>query len=314
MRLNWLLKSVVVAGLFVQAAALRAEDGHEGWVVSFDKAKEQATQEKKDIFIEFTGSDWCPPCIALREKVLSQDAFKTEAPKSFVLLLLDSPNDKSKQSEEEQKHVAEMSAKFGVEGVPSIYLADEKGTPYAVMVGFDGSEPDAYLKKLESLREVRATRDAAMEKAAKAEGVEKAKLLDEALSGVDSKLYGLGYMESVEEIVKIDADGAAGLKDKYVSIMKAAEFKKIQGEIIGLARAKKFKEAIDKLDESIKSQELTGVELQQALFLKTQLLFGTDKKAAKAALEAAIDAAPETQEATRFKAILNQAFADVKDE
>ena len=31
----------------------------EGWITDMDAAKKQAAEQKKDLMIEFTGSDWC---------------------------------------------------------------------------------------------------------------------------------------------------------------------------------------------------------------------------------------------------------------
>ena len=96
----------------------------DGWVVDFEKAKAQAAKEGKSILMEFTGSDWCPPCIQLSKNVLTKDVFKTEVPKNFVLLKLDSPRDKSKQTPEEIEQYKVISAKYGVQGVPTIFIAD----------------------------------------------------------------------------------------------------------------------------------------------------------------------------------------------
>ena len=89
----------------VAFAALTTGFADEGWIVDFEAAKELAAKEGKDILMEFTGSDWCPPCIALKKKVLDTDVFKTKAPEKFILLKLDSPRDKSKQTPAEiQNH------------------------------------------------------------------------------------------------------------------------------------------------------------------------------------------------------------------
>ena len=93
------------AALAVGAAAILSlplnSQAADGWLVDFEKAKAQAAKEGKSILMEFTGSDWCPPCIQLEKNVLSQEAFKTGAPKNFILLKLDSPRDKSKQTPED---------------------------------------------------------------------------------------------------------------------------------------------------------------------------------------------------------------------
>ena len=50
--------------------------GGEGWTSNFDEASKQAAGEKKDLLIDFTGSDWCGWCIKLNEEVFQHDAFK----------------------------------------------------------------------------------------------------------------------------------------------------------------------------------------------------------------------------------------------
>lgn len=51
----------------------------EGWITDMDAAKKQAAEQKKDLMIEFTGSDWCPPCMQLRANVFSKPDFQKEA-------------------------------------------------------------------------------------------------------------------------------------------------------------------------------------------------------------------------------------------
>ena len=52
--------------------------GEEGWLVDFAKAKAQSAKEGKPILMEFTGSDWCPPCKALHKNVLTSDIFRKQ--------------------------------------------------------------------------------------------------------------------------------------------------------------------------------------------------------------------------------------------
>ena len=69
-------------------------------------------------------------------------------PKSFVLLKLDSPRDKSKQTPEEIEQYKVLSAKYGIQGVPTIFLADAKGRPYYQTVGYSGDPADKYVANL----------------------------------------------------------------------------------------------------------------------------------------------------------------------
>ena len=96
------LRVALAAVIFTLSGNAYAE---EGWLVSFEKAKQQAAKEGKPILMEFTGSDWCPPCKALHKNVLVKDDFKNEMPKHFVLLKLDNPRDKSKQTPVSYTHL-----------------------------------------------------------------------------------------------------------------------------------------------------------------------------------------------------------------
>ena len=140
------------AALAVGAAAILSlplkSQAADGWLVDFEKAKAQDAKEGKSILMEFTGSDWCPPCIQLEKNVLSQEAFKTGAPKNFILLKLDSPRDKSKQTPEEIEQYKVLSKQYAVQGVPTIFLTDAKGKPYWQTVGYSGDPADKYVANL----------------------------------------------------------------------------------------------------------------------------------------------------------------------
>src|SRR5947209_17010939 len=69
------------------------------WLTDFKKAQEAARTTHKPLLIEFTGSDWCPPCIMLRRDVFSSKQFQEYAAKTFVLLELDFPRRKEQPRE-----------------------------------------------------------------------------------------------------------------------------------------------------------------------------------------------------------------------
>jgi thioredoxin-related protein len=100
----------------------------EGWTEDFDKAKETAAKDGKDLLIDFTGSDWCGWCIKLQKEVFTKDGFKSTAPKNFVLVELDFPQQKE-QSKELKERNAKLQEEFGIEGFPTIILADAKRRP-----------------------------------------------------------------------------------------------------------------------------------------------------------------------------------------
>ena len=54
---------LVVLGLVT--ATVRADE----WQTDYDKALATAKAESKRVLLDFTGSDWCGPCISLKKKV-----------------------------------------------------------------------------------------------------------------------------------------------------------------------------------------------------------------------------------------------------
>ena len=277
--------------------------------MDFEKAQAQAAKEGKSILMEFTGSDWCPPCKALQKNVLSKDVFNTEMPKSFVLLKLDSPRDKSKQTPEEIEQYKVLSAKYGIQGVPTIFLADAKGRPYYQTVGYSGDPADKYVANLKDQLGTLAKRDAAFAKAEKASGTEKAKLLAEGLSLVDDEMALKTYGNVVSQIIELDAENKAGLKAKFAGLKDSVEFKS-ELEATMRGNSSKPEDTLAAIDKLIEKKKPTGAALQEAVFMKSSILFQTDKAKAKEMLIEAQKLAPKSETGKRIDDILERFFKD----
>src|SRR6218665_1313448 len=120
-------------------------DTPEGWSTDLDKALAQAKKEKKSVLVEFTGSDWCPPCIAVRKSVLSKKNFIDQASKDFVLVELDFP----RGDKELAKKNEPLREKYGVEGYPTVILLTAEGKQFSTFnpYQFDG-KIDAFIGHL----------------------------------------------------------------------------------------------------------------------------------------------------------------------
>jgi thioredoxin-related protein len=140
-----LLIALVVALPF----AARAESE---WLTDFKKAQQQARSSHKPVLIEFTGSDWCPPCMMLRRDVFSTKEFQDYAAKNFVLLELDFPRRKE-QARELVTQNQELAARFGIEVFPSIIIIDAEGKKLGELLGYDpGNSVQSYIDQLEKAR------------------------------------------------------------------------------------------------------------------------------------------------------------------
>ena len=118
----------------VVAACIAPCFAAEGWLTDMDAAKKEAAEQKKDLMIEFTGSDWCPPCMQLRANVFSKPDFQKEAQKNFVLLELDYPRGKE-QSAEMKAANQKLAEQYGVTGFPTVVFADASGKSFGVLWG-----------------------------------------------------------------------------------------------------------------------------------------------------------------------------------
>ncbi len=125
------------------------------WVEDFEQAKKLAQEQKKDLLINFSGSDWCGWCIRLDKEVFDHDVFQKEAGKSYVFVKLDFPR-RTPQPEaikkQNQALRAEFKQAYGFPGYPTVYLAGADGQAYA-RTGYQAGGPEAYLKHLAFLKE-----------------------------------------------------------------------------------------------------------------------------------------------------------------
>jgi len=122
------------------------------WLTDFKLAQEIAKAHNKALLLEFTGSDWCPPCIQLKKEIFASAEFKNYAAQNFVLVEVDFPRGKQ-QAPELVTQNQQLAEKFGVGGYPFIVLLRSDGTRLGERVGYDvGETPATFIAWLENLR------------------------------------------------------------------------------------------------------------------------------------------------------------------
>ena len=126
-----------------------AEEG--AWQTDFSKAQVQAKSEKKMVLMDFNGSDWCPPCKALRKTVLNSQEFKDFAKDNLVLVDVDFPHQKQ-QTEELKKANKALAEKFSIEGYPTVIVLSPDGKELKKMVGYDGQSAKEFIADLQKLK------------------------------------------------------------------------------------------------------------------------------------------------------------------
>src|SRR5476649_2907169 len=99
------------------------------WSGDFSDAQKQAAQEHKLILINFSGSDWCGPCIRLRKEILESSTFESYASDHLVLVRADFPRKKKNQLDATQvKRNEALADKYNPDGkFPFTLLLDKNG-------------------------------------------------------------------------------------------------------------------------------------------------------------------------------------------
>lgn len=147
-------KLLMALGLGLIAGVALASTTPKGWLDDLDEAKKQAKESGKPIMVLFTGSDWCPPCMAFKKEVVDKKKFTSQASQKVVLLYVDIPN-KGLTAEKKAANQKLLRA-YGVQGVPTRLLLDAEGNQKTVLKErrLDGvireldKEAEAYQKEL----------------------------------------------------------------------------------------------------------------------------------------------------------------------
>lgn len=123
-----------------------------GWQTDFDKASEQAKTEHKFILLNFSGSDWCGPCIRMHKEIFESNEFKQYAGEHLVLVNADFPRLKKNQLSAEQlkknNHLAEMYNKEG--DFPLTLLLNKEGKVLKTWQGLPQVSPAVFVEQLKA--------------------------------------------------------------------------------------------------------------------------------------------------------------------
>ena len=144
--ITWLASVTVgVAALSSSAFASNLE----GWSTDLEKAFKDAKTQDKAVLVEFTGSDWCPPCIAMRKNVFSKKEFVDGASKNYILVELDFPNGDKAVREKNEPY----AKKYKIEGFPTVILFNSEGKEFNRFFASEFPKTDLFLAHIDKALE-----------------------------------------------------------------------------------------------------------------------------------------------------------------
>ena len=274
---HWLIAFTAFVSICIAMGSGTVASADDLWSAEIEKAVDRAKQEKLPLLLNFTGSDWCKFCIQLEKEVFSKDEFASGVDGKFVLVTLDFPNDKSNLTEEQIKANEAWSQKLGISGFPTIVLWEPVAEKPFGFLGYEQGGPEPFVEALdERLSILRGYQDL-MAKAEQAEGLEKAKIMDEALELLGQEIASVYYEEEIEALVALDPKNEAGLRNKYFEAKFAELYKAVITDVTMISRLQSPDKAIEFIDEIVTSIDLPPAYLLKVSQIKFDLLRKSDR-------------------------------------
>jgi thioredoxin-related protein len=141
------MKSVFLSFIFLLLiSSLQAQPLH--------KEETVAQSGHKLILLEFSGSDWCIPCIKMEREIFQKDTFVHYAAEKLVMVHADFPRLKKNQLPKEQlKYNEELAEQFNKKGsFPLTVLLNENGKVLHEWEGLVAVSPEEFIAQIEKYK------------------------------------------------------------------------------------------------------------------------------------------------------------------
>ncbi len=124
------------------------------WNTDLEKAKKEAAATGKMILLNFSGSDWCVPCIKMKKEIFEQANFIEFANTQLILVKADFPRaKKNKLPKEQQKANNALADKYNKKGsFPLTVLLDAKGNIVKTWEGYTVSNVTEFINQIKAAK------------------------------------------------------------------------------------------------------------------------------------------------------------------
>jgi len=123
------------------------------WEPNFETAQTKAKEKHQLLLLNFSGSDWCGPCIMLRKEYLESEVFTAMANDNLVLVNADFPRKKKNiPAPEVVKRNEALAEKYNKEGnFPFTLLMDADGKVLKTWVGKPNTSPEVWTAQIKAI-------------------------------------------------------------------------------------------------------------------------------------------------------------------
>ena len=117
------------------------------WHYSLEEAEKIARKDNKYILLNFSGSDWCGPCIRMQKEIFESKPFIKMADNELVLVNADFPRKKKNQLPAGQQKInEEIADKYNEKGIfPYTVLMNANGKVILSWEGFPNESPETFI-------------------------------------------------------------------------------------------------------------------------------------------------------------------------
>jgi len=119
----------------------------------FDDVQKNALESNKMILINFSGSDWCNPCIRMKNEIFSSPVFEELTREDLLFFNADFPRmRKNKLSEEMNKQNEGLAEKYNQKGIfPMTVLINAEGKVLKSWEGYPKMDPVEFVDEIRTI-------------------------------------------------------------------------------------------------------------------------------------------------------------------
>ena len=123
------------------------------WSGNFNETAKVAKASNKLILINFSGSDWCGPCIRLKNEIFVTEVFEKFASENLLLVKADFPRQKKNKLPDAQVKLNEtLAERYNKDGkFPFTLLVNSEGKILKTWDGLPKENAEQFVKQLETI-------------------------------------------------------------------------------------------------------------------------------------------------------------------
>ena len=129
--------------LFTQSGWSQTQEKTQ-WMTNLEEAQKMAKKDKMPVLLYFTGSDWCAPCIQLKEDFLETEEFRAKT-QGYYLVKIDIPRQIDIVSPEQLAYNKEVLKKYNSDrSFPLLIAYNHKGKKIGEVSGYSSLRDTTY--------------------------------------------------------------------------------------------------------------------------------------------------------------------------